>query len=206
MPHTIPPMSWLRAVRAFRIRPGAKTPSIRDTRTLPRSGSTRTSANCAPNDSVVYFCRSSKGPVLFESSMALDPERRTTSAYESAPPRPWSRPFSTRTSSGRKPRSGEAASAIAILTIFSRSAVQVSSTAEPTLAAVIDPAAIGASGISLSPKSKRVFSYGTPSASAAICAITVYVPVPRSIVPLSTCAVPSGKRRATALAGEQFAG
>ena len=36
--------------------------------------------------------------------------------------------------------------------------------------------------------------------------MTVYVPVPRSIVPLSTSALPSGSMRATAFAGEKFAG
>src|SRR5205085_8450538 len=49
-------------------------------------------------------------------------------------------------SSGRAPLSGEAGSAMASWVSRSRSAAQVSSTADPTLAAVIDPAEMGASG------------------------------------------------------------
>jgi hypothetical protein len=40
----MPPRSWLRAVRAFRARPTSKTPTMRLTRTIPSSWSTRTSA------------------------------------------------------------------------------------------------------------------------------------------------------------------
>ena len=158
MPHTMPPISWLRAVRALRTRPGAKTPTRRETRTLPRSGSTSTSANCAPKASVVYFCRSSPGAALLRASMGFPPERRTTSAWLSERPCALRRPSSTRTSSARKPCNGEAGSAIASRTSWSRSARQVTSTADPTLAAVIEPAEIGASGMSLSPKSNRTFS------------------------------------------------
>ena len=49
IPQTMPPTSWLRAVLAFKIRPASKAPTNRVTRTDPRSGSTSTSAKCAPN-------------------------------------------------------------------------------------------------------------------------------------------------------------
>ena len=45
----MPPISWLRASFGLSTRPGAKTPTIRRTRTRPSSGSTATSANWAPN-------------------------------------------------------------------------------------------------------------------------------------------------------------
>ena len=48
-PHSMPPISWLRASFGFSTRPGANAPTIRRTRTSPSSGSTATSANCAPN-------------------------------------------------------------------------------------------------------------------------------------------------------------
>ena len=48
IPQTMPPTSWLFAVLALRIRPQSKAPTKRTTRTSPRSGSTSTSAKCAP--------------------------------------------------------------------------------------------------------------------------------------------------------------
>ena len=144
--------------------------------------------------------------VFARSSIGALPARRTMSAYESECPPAMSRPSSTWISSTDRPCNGDPGSATASRNNFCRRAVLVTSTADPTLAAVIDPAAMGASGMSLSPRSKRTFSNGSPSASAATCAITVYVPVPRSMVPLSTCADPSGSTRATAWAGEKFAG
>ena len=45
----MPPINWLRAVLAFITRPASNAPTKRLTRISPRSASTRTSANCAPN-------------------------------------------------------------------------------------------------------------------------------------------------------------
>src|SRR5438132_1686037 len=61
MPQTIPPMNWLRASLALRMRPAANAPTRRVTRTMPRSGSTSTSANCAPKECSAYFFLSSEG-------------------------------------------------------------------------------------------------------------------------------------------------
>src|SRR6266542_3554271 len=47
-PHVMPPSSCERAVLGLTIRPTAKTPSRRGTRTSPVFSCTRTSANCAP--------------------------------------------------------------------------------------------------------------------------------------------------------------
>ena len=52
MPHVIPPSAWERASRGLTIRPAAKTPSSRVTRSSWVAESTETSANCAP-----YACR-----------------------------------------------------------------------------------------------------------------------------------------------------
>jgi hypothetical protein len=48
MPNVIPPINWERAVLAFRMRPGAKTPSMLRSRISAVSASTPTPANCAP--------------------------------------------------------------------------------------------------------------------------------------------------------------
>jgi hypothetical protein len=50
MPMTAPPRIWFAAVLRFRMRPAPQAPLIRSTRTSPRSGSTVTTANQAPND------------------------------------------------------------------------------------------------------------------------------------------------------------
>ena len=49
-PIVIPPMNWEEASWGATMRPAAKTPSSRGTRTSPVSASTLTSANCAPNE------------------------------------------------------------------------------------------------------------------------------------------------------------
>ena len=128
---------------------------------MPSSGSTSTSANCAPNECNAYFFLSSDGPT------------------------------SPRASTGCRGRPPIASS-------FCRNARHAASTAEATLAAVIEPPDRGASGISVSPRSNRTFSYGTPSVSAATWAITVYVPPPMSTAPLCTSNDPSGLMRASA--------
>ena len=46
-------------------------------------------------------------------------------------------------------------------------------TAEPTVAAVVDPPEVGVGGRSLSPSSNFTFAKGNPSASAATWVITV---------------------------------
>ena len=82
-----------------------------------------------------------------------------------------------------RPCRGEAGSAIASWIAWSRAIRPASFTADPVLAAVCDPPETGVSGISVSPSSKRTRSGGRPSASAAICVMIVYVPVPMSCVP-----------------------
>ncbi len=50
MPIIPPPRIWFSAVLWLRMRPAPHAPAIRSTRTSPRSGSTVTTANQAPND------------------------------------------------------------------------------------------------------------------------------------------------------------
>ena len=64
MPQSMPPMSWLRAVLGLRTRPGAKAPVMCRTRMMPRSASTATLANCAPNVSSPYGVSSGGGSQL----------------------------------------------------------------------------------------------------------------------------------------------
>lgn len=52
--HTTPPISWLCEVFAFMILPQPVTSTARVTRTVPKSGSTFTSMNCAPWANVAY--------------------------------------------------------------------------------------------------------------------------------------------------------
>ena len=56
---------------------------------------------------------------------------------------------------------------------FSRSCVAARATIGPTLAALCDPPETGAFGNFVSPSSNRTRFTGMPSASAAICVITV---------------------------------
>src|SRR5437763_14822245 len=62
-------MNWLRAVNAFRSFPAPKTPVMRDTRISPRSASTRTSANWAPNEYIEKVLASAFSPVDASSSI-----------------------------------------------------------------------------------------------------------------------------------------
>ena len=69
-------------------------------------------------------------------------------------------------------------------------------TAGPIDGVVDDPAEIEAYGPRAeSPSSTRTCSSGTPSSSAAICAITVRVPVPMSCIAVTTVARPSEPTR-----------
>ena len=67
----------------------------------------------------------------------------------------------------------EAGSSTDIFTRRCRKAPPAASTAEATLVAVTDPPDRGASGISVSPRSKRTCEGSRPMASAATCVITV---------------------------------
>ena len=60
----MPPMSWLRAVRGFMIRPAAKAPTARGARISPVSACTRTSTNWAPNAKASF---SPLGPPVIEA-------------------------------------------------------------------------------------------------------------------------------------------
>ena len=76
-PHSIPPISWLRASSGLSTRPGANTPASRRARTSPSSGSTATSANWAPNVSSPCGVSSGGGvqlPVASASEMVA-PQR-----------------------------------------------------------------------------------------------------------------------------------
>lgn len=55
MPQIIPPMSWLRAVRGFTMRPAAKAPVMRGTRISRVKRWMRTSTNSAPNANIRGF-------------------------------------------------------------------------------------------------------------------------------------------------------
>ena len=77
---------------------------------------------------------------------------------------------------------------------------------EVTIPAPAEPTAADVLGRSVSPYSKRTRSGGTPSVSAASCAMTVAVPIPISCDPDEMTTVPSAFIRARAEAGERCAG
>ena len=88
----------------------------------------------------------------------------------------------------------------------SRAAIAAACTAGPTLATVCDPPESGACGRCESPSATATRDGASPSSSAAICAITVYVPVPISCVPEPTQAVPSALICTVALAAWRLTG
>ena len=126
MPHSMPPMSWLRASSGLSTRPGANAPASLRTRTSPSSGSTATSANCAPKVSSPCGVSSGGGrqvPIASASDMWL---RASSSRYVS----PASgrsddvrRPLATVTEAGSVPCSGDCSSLTASAMSCSRSAV-----------------------------------------------------------------------------------
>ena len=140
----MPPMHWLRAIFGLTTHPTSYAPMMRGTRTMPRSGSMRTSTKTAPNAYDEKRSLSSPGSASAVASMWPSPRRRNASAY-AAP----SAPSSPRTVS------------------------QAARTAQPTLAIVIEPPWTGAFGMSVSPSSKRTRCSGRSSASAATCVIAV---------------------------------
>src|SRR3954447_17868235 len=79
IPHSIPPMSWLRASFGLSTRPGANAPTSRRTRTSPRSASTATSANWAPNVSSPCGVSSGGGVQLPNASASRRRWRRSRS-------------------------------------------------------------------------------------------------------------------------------
>ena len=86
---------------------------------------------------------------------------------------PDTQPSAVESWSGLAPAKGESLPARAAASNFSRAAAQAASTALPTLAAVCEPPETGVFGMAVSPSSKRTFSTGRPSASAATCVMTV---------------------------------
>ena len=69
MPQIIPPTNWLRAVSGLTIRPAAKMPSMRRTRTSPVAGSTATSANCAPKECRSFWARAPMAAVVSDRTV-----------------------------------------------------------------------------------------------------------------------------------------
>ncbi len=81
----------------------------------------------------------------------------------------------------------------------SRASSAAARTAGPTDAVVIEPQEFDAKGSrSVSPRIVRTSAARAPSVSAAIWAMTVREPVPRSCAPVSTSAVPSRLSRTVA--------
>ena len=155
IPQSMPPISWLRASSGLSTRPGANAPTSRRTRTSPSSGSTATSANCAPKVSSPCGVSSGGGrqlPIASASDMWL---RASSSPYVS----PSSgrsdavrRPFATVTDGrGSAPCSGESSSPTASAMSCSRSAVPAACTAELTMPAPAEPTAAVLLGRSVSP-------------------------------------------------------
>ena len=146
---------------------------MRETRITPRSASTCTSANTAPNECIEYFCFSSPGCTLAVTSMGR-PWRATTAATGSrAPLRAIKKPSATVISLAASPCSGEPASAMAAAIKASRACAPAACTAGDTLATLCEPPDTGASGMRVSPRLKCTRSTGMPMASAATCVITV---------------------------------
>src|SRR5918994_161726 len=81
MPQTTPPISWLCDALGLMIFPHAVTSIARVTRTVPRSGSTFTSTNCAPCASVAYLSRSLEG----RASLLFPPRKQTRADGETRP-------------------------------------------------------------------------------------------------------------------------
>src|SRR5438132_3760938 len=86
IPHSMPPMSWLRAVLGLRIRPGANAPAMCRTRTMPSSASTATFANWAPKVSSPYGVSSGGGSQLPMASASVIRCRPIKAAYVSPVP------------------------------------------------------------------------------------------------------------------------
>src|SRR3954447_9959193 len=154
IPHSMPPISWLRASSGLSTRPGANAPFSRRTRTSPSSGSTATSANWAPNVSSPCGVSSGGGrhvPSASASDMWL---RASTSRYVSAASGRSDearRPLVPVTERGLTPYSGARPSPTASATSWSRSAVPAAWTAELTMPAPAEPTAAVLLGRSVSP-------------------------------------------------------
>ena len=112
------------------------------------------------------------GPRSWEASRGQSGRRssRLSTALPSRTVRPAP---STSTSAAVSPTNGDPLSAIARPIALSRAAIPAAFTAEPVLAAVVDPPEPGVCGMSVSPSSKRTRSGGRPRASAAICVMIV---------------------------------
>ena len=150
----MPPINWLCAVFAFMTRPPSNAPTKRLTRISPRSASTRTSTNCAPNACMAYrFCfvawlhaavgldevLPAGAPAVQRSEAGLRSRRRCHPAGAAR--------------RGRIPCQASRWSFNARSNSLSRTAWQAASTAGPTLATVIEPPDTGACGKVLSPSS-----------------------------------------------------
>ena len=105
--------------------------------------------------------------------LAVTPEDVGVCLVRAASAASTSRPSPALTWSAVAPFKGEASSAVTRFSTSARAATAASWTAEPTLATVIEPPSTGAGGSRESPSSNRTWPAGRPSASAAICVITV---------------------------------
>lgn len=174
---------------------------MRRTRTRPSSGSTATSANCAPNVIIANPASRPGGLHTPSASASGWKVRWSRSAYDSDAAPAVITPSRTTTWSGSAPCSGEPASATARRTSWSRSAVPALCTAALIMPAPAEPTAAAMVGRSVSPFSNRQRSTRRPRASAATWVMTVVTPVPKSGVAAWTTAVPSAYTRARARCG-----
>ncbi|CAM5580101.1 hypothetical protein SCYAM73S_08154 [Streptomyces cyaneofuscatus] len=159
MPHVIPPTSWLRAVSGLTIRPAAKMPSIRRTRTSPVAVSTATSANWAPKACRSFWARAPRAAVVSERTvipsggMSGAPASRSRSsaaaavmaqAQERVPMEPPAiiagpkslSPMRTRTRSGVVSRASAAIRVSAVRAPVPMSAAAIRTVYEPSASAV----------------------------------------------------------------------
>ena len=176
MPHTTPPMIWLRAVLGLRMRPAATALTTRVTRMTPSCSSTFTSAKIA--ECVLCACvPSSAKVVVFSCSMRSTPPCRIASAIDTA--RDASRlltslPSASATSSGVASASGEFGICLCQAQQLLADRVGTSSRSPfDTEAAIHDPPSTGDCGSVESPSLTVTFSSGSPSMSAATCAMIV---------------------------------
>ena len=104
------------------------------------------------------------------------------------------------------PCSGDCASWTAIVINCAFAFCAASATAGKTDAVDVDPPEPPAGGSVVSPNCASTSFGSIPNCAAAVCAIIVYIPVPRSCVPEPTNARPLAITRTTALAAPRFAG
>jgi len=172
------PMTWLRAVLGLRMRPAAHTASMRRTRISPVATSTPTSTKCAPKvDCWNFFCRS---PYSMLSSTTSSPSAAASArGTERSPAR--TMPSANWAASGGMP---------SFCAMASRSFTQAAYTPAVEELPPHCPPEPADTGNAESPSRTMTLPTGTPSISAAVCAMMVYEPVPMSVMSVSTVTTP----------------